>query len=400
MSTIDLDRLAIESRLLHMGVAPFDPVTKSAPVALPAMRTSTVRFADMQALAEAQAARARGERVATYGRPGVATHAALENVFCQLEGGTRAFLAPSGMAAITLALLALLDSGDHVIVADCAYDPVRYLDKTVLARMGIEVSYARAHAETLGAHLRPNTRVLYVESPGSTLFEMLDMPALAAFARAHNLVLVTDNTWGSGYLYQPLALGADVSVVAGTKYVGGHSDLMLGAVIVNDAHLVKKIHDTHYAMGFVISAEDAWLALRGVRTLPIRMRQHAAHALEICQFLSSRPEVAQIFHPAWHADAGYALWQRDCTGANGMLAVALKFDRARVCRFIDHLTLFSIGSSWGGYESLVRLFDHDSLAHHGYWQGGDQALVRLHIGLEAPQDLIADLQRALDAAHA
>jgi len=398
MSTLDLSRLSLDSRLQHLGAAAFDPATGSAPVSVPSMRTSTVRFTDMQALDRAQAAKGRGERVVTYGRVGMETHAALEQVFCHLEGGKRAFLAPSGMGAITLALLALLDTGDHVLVADCAYDPVRYLDKTVLARMGIAVSYARAQIDVLRTQLRPNTRVLYVESPGSSLFEMLDMPALAAFAREHNLVLVTDNTWGSGYLYQPLALGADVSVVAGTKYVGGHSDLMLGAVVANDAELIQKLNDTHYAMGMAISADDAWLALRGVRTMPIRMRQHAANALEVCHFLAQRQEVTQIFHPAWQGDAGYALWQRDCTGSNGMLALALRLTEAQVRRFIDSLQLFAIGASWGGYESLVRLVEPASLAQHGYWQRGGEAVVRLHIGLESVRDLIADLAQALDAA--
>jgi len=398
MTQVDICTLSLESQLQHLGAAAFDPVTGSAPVAMPSMRTSTVRFTDMQALDRAQQAKARGERVATYGRVGLATHEALEAVFCQLEGAQRAFLAPSGMAAITLAFLALLDSGEHVLVADCAYDPVRTLDKIVLARMGIAVSYARAQPRALQTRLQPNTRVLYVESPGSSLFEMLDMPALAAFAREHGLILVTDNTWGSGYLYQPLALGADVSVVAGTKYVGGHSDLMLGAVMANDAALIKKLNDTHYAMGMAISADDAWLALRGVRTMPIRMRQHAANALEVCRFLETRAEVAQIFHPAWPGDAGHALWQRDCTGSNGMLTMALTFTQAQARRFIDSLRLFAIGASWGGYESLVRLVEPAALARHAYWQGGEHSVVRLHVGLESAQDLIADLAQALDAA--
>jgi len=398
MTQADICTFSLESQLQHLGAAAFDPATGSAPVAMPSIRTSTVRFTDMQALDRAQQAKARGERVATYGRVGLATHVALEQVFCQLEGAQRAFLAPSGMAAITLALLALLDSGAHVLVADCAYDPVRTLDKTVLARMGIAVSYARAQPQILQTQLRPNTRVLYVESPGSSLFEMLDMPALATFARQHDLILVTDNTWGSGYLYQPLALGADVSVVAGTKYVGGHSDLMLGAVMVNDAVLIKKLNDTHYAMGMAISADDVWLALRGVRTMPIRMRQHAANALAVCQFLSTRQEVDQIFHPAWPQDAGHALWQRDCTGSNGMLTMALKFTETQVHRFIDSLQLFAIGASWGGYESLVRLVEPASLARHAYWSGGDHTVVRLHVGLESAQDLVADIAQALDVA--
>jgi len=399
MTNPDNATTTLDTRLQHLGVAPFDPLTQSAPVALPPIRTSTVRFANMQALDQAIQGKTRGERVVTYGRVGMQTHAALEQVFCALEGAQRCFLAPSGMAAITLALLALLDSGDHVLVADCAYDPVRSLDDKVLSRLGIQVSYARAEPTVLQQYLRTNTRVLYVESPGSGLFEMLDMPALAVFAQAHDLILVTDNTWGSGLIYQPLALGADVSVIAGTKYVGGHSDLMLGAVVANRPALIEKLSDTHYAMGTAISADDAWLALRGVHTLPIRMRAHAQHALEVCQFLASRAEVAQIFHPAWPGDSGHALWQRDCSGSNGMLALALRFDQTQVRRFIDNLTLFSIGASWGGYESLVRLMAPAMMKLHAYWQGGDLPVVRLHIGLESPQDLIADIAQALDAAR-
>ncbi|MCC2596293.1 aminotransferase class I/II-fold pyridoxal phosphate-dependent enzyme [Pusillimonas sp. MFBS29] len=388
----------LDTQLQHAGTAPFDPVQGAAPVALPSMRTSTVRFQNLDALDKAQADKAKGERSVTYGRVGMDTHAALEEVFCKLEGGERAFLASSGLGAITLALFSVLNSGDHVIVADCAYGPVRYLDKTVLGRMNIQVSYSRAAVADLADQLRPNTRVLYVESPGSLLFEMLDMPALAKFAREHNLILVTDNTWGSGYVYRPLDLGADISVVAGTKYVGGHSDLMLGAVVAKDPGLIRQLNDTHYAMGYSISADDAWLAIRGVRTLPLRMRQTAEHAMEICRFLASRAEVARIYHPAWPDDPGHAIWQRDCTGSNGMLSVELKLDNAAARRFVDSLTLFGIGFSWGGFESLVQLVDHASLRSHGYWPANDHAIVRLHIGLESPQDLIADMTQALEQA--
>ncbi|NYT61543.1 cystathionine beta-lyase [Alcaligenaceae bacterium] len=390
----------LDTLLQHTGVAPFDPATGAAPVALPAMRTSTVRFQSLDALDRAQAGKARGERKATYGRVGMDTHAALEDVFCELEGAERAFLASSGLAAITLAFFSILSSRDHVLVADCAYGPVRYLDKTVLGRMDIQVSYCRATPAELEAQLRPNTRVLYVESPGSLLFEMLDIPALAAFARKHDLILAVDNTWGSGYIYRPLELGADISVVAGTKYVGGHSDLMLGAVMASDPGLIKRINDTHYAMGYSISADDAWLALRGARTLPIRMRQSAQNALEVCEFLKARPEVARIYHPALPEDAGHAIWKRDCTGSNGMLAVELKLDNAAARRFVDALALFGIGFSWGGFESLVQLVDHAALQVHGYWSKNDHAVVRLHIGLESPQDLIADLTQALGMAVA
>lgn len=390
----------LDTLLQHTGLAEFDSVTGAAPVALPSVRTSTVRFRDLDALDAAHAARSKGERRVTYGRVGMDTHAALEDVFCKLEGGERAFLAPSGMAAITLAMMTLLDAGDHVLVADCAYGPVRTLDTTVLRRFGVSSTYCRGTVQAFEEHRRPETRMLYVESPGSLLFEMLDLPALADYARRHSLPLVVDNTWGSGYIYQPLSLGADVSVVAGTKYVGGHSDLMLGAVVVKDAALAKRLADNHYALGLSVSADDAWLALRGVRTLPIRMKECARNALAVCEFLASRPEVVRIYHPAWPEDPGHGLWKRDCTGSNGMLAVALKFDTAAARRFVNALGLFGIGYSWGGFESLVQLVEPAGLEAHGYWPNDGHAVVRLHIGLESPGDLIADLGRALRAAVA
>lgn len=388
----------LDTLLQHTGLAEFDSVTGAAPVALPSMRTSTVRFRDLDALDAAHAARSRGERATTYGRAGMQTHAALEDVFCKLEAGERAFLAPSGMAAITLAMMALLDAGDHVLIADCAYGPVRTLDTTVLQRFGVTTTYCRGTVQAFEAQRRPETRMLYVESPGSLLFEMLDLPALADYARRHGLPLVVDNTWGSGYIYQPLALGADVSVVAGTKYVGGHSDLMLGAVVVKDAALAKRLSDNHYALGLSVSADDAWLALRGARTLPIRMKESARNALAVCEFLASRPEVSRIYHPAWPQDPGHALWKRDCTGSNGMLAVAFRFDAAAARRFVNALRLFGIGYSWGGFESLVQLVEPSALKSHGYWPNDGDPVVRLHIGLEAASDLIEDLGQALSAA--
>jgi len=388
----------IDTVLQHAGTAPFDPENGAAPVPLPSMRASTVRFRDLASLEAAQRRKAAGERAITYGRMGMDTHAALEDVFKQLEGGTHCYLAPSGLSAMTMVMLALCSAGDHALISDCVYGPMRELDDAVLKRMNIEISYFSAD-DDLEALVRPDTRLLYVESPGSLLFEMLDMGAMAAFAQSHGLALATDNTWGSGYIYRPLSLGAQVSVIAGTKYVGGHSDLMLGAVVTNDAAIARKLNRTQYAMGYAISADDAWLALRGVRTMPIRMAQHARHALEVCKFLQSRPETVRIFHPAWPADPGHALWQRDCLGSNGMLSVELRLSPEQARRFVDSLTLFGIGFSWGGYESLVQLVSPKDLAKHRYWGEGDNALVRLHIGLESPDDLIEDLGRALDEAQ-
>ncbi|MGE4436453.1 cystathionine beta-lyase [Achromobacter sp.] len=389
----------IDTVLQHAGTAPFNPETGTAPVPLPPMRASTVRFENLAALEKAQRTKAAGGRATTYGRMGMDTHAALEQVFAQLEGGTHAYLASSGMAAMTMVMLALCSAGDHALISDCVYGPMRELDDAVLKRMNISVTYFAA-GEDLDALVQPNTTLLYVESPGSLLFEMLDMGAMAAVAQRHGLVLATDNTWGSGYIYRPLTLGAQVSVIAGTKYVGGHSDLMLGAVVTHDEAIAKKLNRTQYAMGYSISADDAWLALRGVRTMPIRMAQHARHALQVCEFFKHRPETVRLFHPAWPEDPGHALWQRDCTGSNGMLSVELRLSPAAARVFVDELELFGIGFSWGGYESLVQLVSPKDLAHHRYWGEGENALVRLHIGLESPQDIIADLTQALEKAAA
>ena len=208
------------------------------------------------------------------------------------------------------------------------------------------------------------------------------------------MLLAADNTWGSGYIYRPLALGADISVVAGTKYVAGHSDVMLGAVIAKDESVAARLHSAQYAMGNALSADDAWLALRGVKTMAVRMPQHAINALKVCAFFDAQPYVAKIFHPAWHKDAGYALWQRDCTGSNGMLSVELKCSPDAAKAYVDALTLYGIGFSWGGYESLVQWVDPGALASHSYWKHSPNALLRFHIGLESVDDLITDLKQA------
>jgi len=396
------DKTALDTRLMHTGLAEFDPVTGQAPVALPAVRTSTVRFENLDAHDRAQVRKGQGARVVTYGRMGMDTNEALENVFSQLENGTHTYLAPSGLSGVTLALLTFLSAGDHALLSDNVYGPVRHLDDAILKRLNIEITYFSATDE-LGALIRENTRVVYVETPGSLLFEMLDIPALAKITRAHDLPLVVDNTWGSGYIYRPLDLGAQVSVIAGTKYVGGHSDLLLGAVVTNDEAIARRINATQYALGYAVSADDAWLALRGVRTLPIRMAQHAHNAMKVCEFLDARPEVLRVFHPAWPKDAGHALWQRDCTGSNGMLAAHLDVSVPAGRAFVDALTLFGIGYSWGGFESLVQFVDVKSLGGHTYWGeiGSERGVVvRLHIGLEAVDDVIEDLRQAFERAQA
>jgi|SRR5690625_47056 len=398
-----------QTALQQIGLDPFDEHGTAA-VPLAAQRSSTVRFQNIARLEQALHSRAQGgKEPPVYGRGGLSTHRALEEVFCLLEEGEGAFLLPSGMAAISHALLSFLQQGDHVLIADCVYAPVRRFAEQMLARMGVEFSYCRPTVDDFAQALQPNTKVLYLESPGSLLMQMLDLPALTQWAHEHDLLVMADNTWGSGYSYQPLALGVDISIIAGTKYIGGHSDLMLGAVVTRHAKHMKTLHDIHYAIGFSVSADDVWLALRGVRTMPLRMQQSAAAALSVCDALSHWPEVVQIYHPAWSADPGHALWQRDALGSNGMISFAcsLTADQTRV--FVDSLTCFGIGFSWGGFESLVQWVDTPSLEPHSYWQdfvqqrgrqaqAGSLQVLRLQIGLEAPEALVADLRQALERA--
>lgn len=384
----------LQTVLQHAGQANFDNSTGAAPVAMPSMRTSTVRFKSLAHLERAMHDQAQGGRSVVYGRAGMDTHRALEDVFCELEEGTQALLVPSGMAAISLGVLSFVKHGDHILVADSAYAPVRALDSGFLNKIGVEVSYCEPTVEGFQAALRPNTKVLYLESPGSLLLQMLDLPALSAFAKTHGLITVADNTWGSGLHYQPLRLGIDVAVISATKYIGGHSDFLMGAVVTARADLADALAQCHYALGYSVSADDVWLALRGVRTLPIRMRETSANAMKVCEALALWPEVQQIYHPAWPQDPGHALWLRDATGSNGVLSVRLATDPERAVRFVNGLRLFGIGFSWGGFESLVQLVDAKTLSHHSYWQGNTSPLIRLHIGLEQPEDLIADLNQA------
>jgi len=391
-----MKRTHLNTRLLHIGSAPFDPESRTAPVSLPSVRTSTVRFKDMDALDQAIARRMQGERVVTYGISGLQTHRALEEVFLALEGGCYCILNPSGLASIHLAVLSIMSAGDHMLVTDNVYGPVRVMYETLLKRLGMTVTFFSPTTDDIKSLIQPNTRLMYVESPGSLLMEMLDLSTLSNIAHAHGVVLATDNTWGTG-IYAPLALGADISIIAATKYVSGHSDVMLGAVVTNRDDLAKKIHQTQYAIGNSVSADDVWLALRGVKTMSVRLAQHAKNALVICQYLHQHPKVSRLYFPAWPEDPGFSLWQRDCTGSNGLLTCSLNCSPTQAKAVVDQLQLFGIGFSWGGYESLVQWINPGALQNHGYWTESGKAAIRLHIGLEATEDLIADLDQALSS---
>ncbi|MDM0037600.1 cystathionine beta-lyase [Variovorax sp. J22G21] len=384
------------TQLLHAGA----PTLRNGagPVNVPVVRTSTVRFENTAAHADHHHRRAAGERVASYGRHGLDTHRALEDAVLGLEGGHRAFLTPSGLSAITLILLALLSPGDHALVADGVYAPLRRVDSTLLQRLGITVEYFSPTHDDLASRLRPNTRLLYLESPSSLLYEVLDLPALSAIARDRGVTVATDNTWSGGWFYQPLALGANISIQAATKYIAGHSDLMQGIVVVDSPALADKLSTAYEALGLTIGADDAYLALRGLRTLPVRLAQHQRNATEVAGFLQQQPQVARVFYPALPGDPGHALWKRDFSGASGLVSFAFgNATPAAADAFVDALRLFGIGASWGGYESLALVAQPERLREHRQWSG-DAPVVRLHIGLEDPQDLVADLAQAFAAA--
>lgn len=382
----------ISTRVVRAGAPAFRD--GSAPVNVPVVRTSTVRFENEASRGNLQARRARGESVSTYGRHGTETHRALEAAVAELEGARDVLLTPSGLSAISLVFISLLSPGDHVLVQDSVYGPVRERVEPLLERLGVSFTYFVAADGVPNSLLRDNTRLIYVESPSSFLYEIVDLAAISAFAREHGLLVAADNTWGTGLLYQPLALGADVSIQAATKYLGGHSDLMQGVVSTGDEAIGKRLAETHEALGLCIGADDAYLTLRGIRTLDVRLARHASNALELATYLEGERAVSRVFHPALPSDPGHAAWLRDFSGSNGLVSFALRtVDDSGAAAFVDALELFDIGASWGGYESLALIAPRHRLRLQGYWRG-NEPVIRLHVGLEASSDLIEDLQQA------
>jgi len=391
----DADRkLALATRLSHGGRA---GTRVHGFVNPPVHRGSTVLYADM---ANRRAfMRKRLDQALTYGIQGSATHHALEDVIADVEGGTRCQIYPSGLAAITGPLLAYLGAGDHVLMPDSVYGPTRSFCDGMLKRLGVETTYYAPEitAYALAPAFRANTRVLFVESPGSHSFEIQDVPALADAAHARGAAVLMDNTWGI-HAFQPFAHGVDVSIQALTKYPAGHSDLLLGsATVADDAHWAK-IRHTALDLGFYASPDDCWLALRGLRTMAVRLERQEASGLEIARWFAGRPEVLRVLHPALPGAPGHDLWQRDFTGACSLFGVVFqpRYTAEATHRFVDALTLFGIGASWGGYESLA-LPTSGIITRSAGAPGLGGPAVRFHIGLEAPEDLIADLTAALPA---
>jgi cystathionine beta-lyase len=338
----------------------------------------------------------------TYGRHGTPTTRALQETLMALEGPQCAGvgIAPSGLAAITTTLLAVLKAGDHLLVCDNVYRPSRNFCNGVLARYGIETTYfdplIGGAIETL---FKTNTRAVLVEAPGSQSFEMPDIPAIAAVAHAHGALVIDDNTWATPLFHRSLDQGVDISMQAATKYIGGHSDIMFGTISAN-AGAWPTIAENIRLLGVCAGPDDVFLALRGMRTLAVRLNQHYRSGLEMARWLATRPEVQRVLHPALESDPGHAIWKRDFTGASGLFSVVLKpAPQKAVDALLDTVKLFGMGYSWGGFESLVIPFDCDGYRTATKWAPGGPTL-RLHIGLENVDDLKADLDRGFAAFNA
>jgi len=342
---------------------------------------------------DVEASRAKGERTRAYGRRGSQTGFHLEDALVEMEHGYRARLVSSGLAANVLVFLSTLKAGDHAIVSDGVYGPVRKFATNALKRHGVDFDFCRADGTDVETLLRANTRLIYLEVPGSVLFEVADLPWIASLAKAAGAWLAVDNTWASGWLYKPLALGADISVVSATKYLNGHSDVLLGAVVTNEAAW-PLIKDMAELTGVSASPDDAYQVLRGLRTLAVRMKAHAAHASRLVDWFKAQPFVRRIYYPASSAHDGFALWQRDFTGAPGLFSIELEpeFDEQRTIAFVNALRLFGIGSSWGGFESLARLENAATLRTASTPPEGH--VIRFHAGLEDVDDLLRDVATA------
>ncbi len=337
-----------------------------------------------------------------YGRHGTPTTKALQETLMALEGPQCAGvgLAPSGLAAISTTLLAVLKAGGHILVCDNVYRPTRNFCEGVLARFGVETTYfdplVGAGIEKL---LKPNTRAVLIEAPGSQSFEMPDIPAIATVAHARGTLVIDDNTWATPLYHRSLEFGVDISVQAATKYIGGHSDIMFGTISAN-AKAWPIIAETIRLLGVCAGPDDVFLALRGMRTLAVRLAQHHRSGLEMARWLASQPEVVRVLHPALETDPGHAIWKRDFSGASGLFSIVLKpKPQAAVDALLDSLKLFGMGYSWGGFESLAIPFDCSSYRTATTWAPEGPA-VRLHIGLENVEDLKADLERGFAAFNA
>ena len=371
-----------------------NPARYQGMVNTPVFRTSTVIFPDLDSY------EARGGddyKKVRYGMYGTPTTFALEEAVAQMEGGHAAVALPSGLAAITVALCAYLKSGDHLLVPDSVYTPTRAFCDRRLKPNGIEIEY---YDPLIGAGIaklvRPATKAIFCEAPGSLSFEMQDIPAIAEVAHRRGIAVLADTTWGTPYFFRSFEKGVDVSIHAATKYIAGHSDVVMGLIVTNERHWLT-VRRTVADYGFAVSPDDCYLALRGFRTIGVRMKQQMENADKVARWLQAQKQVRRVIYPALESDPGHALWRRDFSGAASLFSFVMQpATEAQVAAFINALKVFGIGSSWGGFESLAIVARVERYRTVTKWDPGGPT-VRLHIGLEDPDDLIADLERGFAA---
>ncbi|MEH6631989.1 MAG: cystathionine beta-lyase [Halopseudomonas aestusnigri] len=377
-----------ETKITYLGRNPSD---NHGVVNPPVYHASTILFNSVEEM-EARAAVKFDKGTINYGRQGTPTIFSLENAAAELEGGYGAFCVSSGLGAITTAILSFVESGDHILVTDSVYAPTRLFCNDVLKRMGVETTYydplIGKDIETL---IKPNTRLVFTEAPGSHSFEMQDIPAISKAAHNKGALVIMDNTWATSLYCKSFDLGVDVSVHAGTKYVVGHSDAMLGLIITTE-ECYQKVKQTTFHLGQCSGPDDVYLAQRGLRTMAVRLKQHQQSGLQMAKWLQTRPEVSRVLHPALPEDPGHEIWKRDMTGATGLFSFILNpTPKSAINAMVNDLDLYGIGYSWGGYESLILPSDPSSIRTATKWEA-EGPLIRLHIGLEDPDDLIRDLE--------
>ncbi len=379
-----------DTLLTHAGRA---PEANHGVVNPPVYHASTILFPTVAALEAAQ--KNRYNQV-TYGRYGTPTTFAFEEAVAAVEGGHRAIAFGSGAAACAVAIFAFVRAGDHILVPDSVYGPVRAFCNGFLQRFGVaNTFYDPLIGGGIEALIRDNTRLIYLESPGSLTFEVQDVPAIVAIAKARGIATALDNTWAAPLFLKPLALGVDVEVIAATKYIVGHSDGMMGVAVCTERSFMP-VREAATALGTHAAPDDCYLALRGLRTAGVRLRQHQEQGLALARWLKQRPEVERVLHPALPDCPGHEHWKRDFTGASGLFSIVLRRDFAKpaVDAMLDGMELFGIGASWGGFESLILPVHPARLRTAKRWDTGP--VVRLHAGLEDPGDLVADLERGFE----
>lgn len=381
----------IRTELLHNGRGDQDVEVRSVNPTV--MRASTILFKDYASWQKYRDLR-KDHRVLSYGARGTTTNFELEKLVCLLEGGYRASLFPTGLASLAMVLLNYAETGAHFIISDAIYGPVRTVVDLFLKKVGVEVDFCKGDCTDAIEKIKPNTKLILTESPGSILYEVVDLKKLCEEAHKHDIIVAIDNTYSSGYLYNPLKLGADISVIAATKYLSGHSDVTMGIVVCNE-RAWKTFDKLPEALGFTTSPDDCYLVLRGMRTLAVRMPQHEKNADAVVEFFKTRPEIKTIFYPKLETHPHSDIFKRDYKGTNGMVTIELAdgYTKEDAIKFEDALKLFACGASWGGYESLATVTTPPRTVEDWSKRG---PFVRFHIGLEDPKDLIEDLKQALD----